>query len=110
VTVRGTSGAERRGFRAGVQCVRIWFWTVVTLWTAVACTPAPEANTVSYYREHLDARDAQLRACAEDPGSLHDTPNCINARESLRGEGRASLRNLPPMELPVDDAQKDKSE
>jgi hypothetical protein len=84
--------------------------TVVTFWAAVACAPAPEVLTVSYYREHLDERDAQLKVCAENPGALRDTPNCINARESLRGEGRTSLRDLPPMDLPVDGATKDKSE
>lgn len=97
-------------FRAGAQRVRTSLGTVVTLWAAVACAPAPEVMPVSYYRAHLDERDAQLKACAENPGALRDTPNCINARESLRGDGGTSLRDLPPMDLPVDGAQKDRGE
>jgi hypothetical protein len=99
-----TASAAKMSFRAGARCARLCFGTVVTLWAAAACAPVPETRTVSYYRENPDALKAQLYACQEDPGTLHDTPNCINAREALRQEGRGSLRDLPAMGLPTEAA------
>ena len=89
--------------RPGAQRVRTCLGIVVTVGAAVSCAPAPDlANTVPYYREHADERDAQLRKCTDSPGSLGQQPECVNAREAARLEGIGSLRELPPMDLPAD--------
>lgn len=35
---------------------------------------------VPYYKEHKQERETMLEACRKDPGTLGDTPNCINAQ------------------------------
>jgi hypothetical protein len=73
----------------------------------VACAPAPDrtARDVGYYRAHATERSEWLQVCANDPGSLGDHPDCVNAREAERLEGIGSLRTLPPMDLPVPPTQ-----
>jgi hypothetical protein len=89
--------------RPGAQCVRKCLGIVVTVSAAVSCAPAPDrANTVAYYREHAEERDAQLKKCTDDPGSLGHQPDCVNAREATRLEGIGSQRELPPLDLPVE--------
>jgi hypothetical protein len=56
--------------------------------------------TVPYYRTHPAERESMLRACADDPGQLRDSPSCVNAREAARLEDIGSLKRLPPMGLP----------
>lgn len=75
----------------------------VTLAIAVgACSPSPEParHTVDEYRADAELRRAELARCANDPGTLGDTPDCINVREAARLEDRRSLRDLPPIQLP----------
>jgi hypothetical protein len=87
-------------FRPGAQRVRNCLGIVVTVGAAVSCAPAPDrANTVTYYREHADEREALLARCADDPGSAGRTSDCVNAREAARLEGIGSLRDLPPLDL-----------
>jgi hypothetical protein len=76
---------------------------VVTSCAIVACAPVPEpgARDVEYYRKNLAARESQLARCANDPGRLLNAPDCVNAREAARMESIGTLRNLPPMDLPV---------
>ena len=89
--------------RPGAQRVRNCLGIVVTVGAAVSCAPAPDhANTVTYYREHADERDTQLKKCTDDPGSLGHQPDCVNAREAARLEGIGSQRDLPPMDLPAE--------
>jgi len=89
--------------RPGAQRVRKCLGIVVTVSAAVSCAPAPDrATTVAYYREHPDERDAVLKRCADDPGSLGKQPDCVNAREASRLEGVGSLRELPPLDLPAE--------
>ena len=89
--------------RPGAQRVRTCLGIVVTVGAAVSCAPAPDrANTVPYYREHAEQRDAQLRKCADDPGSVGRQPDCVNAREAARLEGIGSQRELPPLDLPAE--------
>jgi hypothetical protein len=69
-----------------------------------ACSRGPGGGgtlTVDYYRRHAAERAATLSKCANDPGDLRDSPNCVNAREAARVEGVGSLKSLPPMSLPV---------
>ena len=93
--------------RPGAQPLRIGLGIVVTSCTVVACAPAPDraVHDVAYYRAHATERNERLLACANDPGSLADHPDCVNAREAERLEGIGSLRALPPMDLPAPPTQ-----
>ena len=87
--------------RPGAQRVRNCLGIVVTVSAAVSCAPVPDqANTVAYYRQHATERDAQLKKCVDDPGSIGRRPDCVNAREAARLEGIGSQRKLPPLNLP----------
>jgi len=69
-----------------------------------ACNRTPGGGgtlTVDYYRAHAAERAATLSTCANDPGHLRDSPNCVNAREAARVEDVGSLKSLPPMGIPV---------
>jgi hypothetical protein len=67
------------------------------------CNRSPDDTrlTVEYFRAHAAERQATLRECANDPGNLRNSPVCVNAREAARIEDVGSLRDLPPMGLPV---------
>jgi hypothetical protein len=89
-------------FRRGARRVRECLGVVVTI-SSAACAPSPDptAHTVAYYREHIEARDAKIAVCSNDPGTLGRTPDCVNALEASRIEGIGSLRDLPPLGLPT---------
>jgi hypothetical protein len=91
---------EKRRIRRGVQCVLACLGIVVTV-TSAACMPSPKAphQTVEYYRTHPAERTAMLDVCANDPGALAETPDCVNARVAARRVGIGSLRELPPIGL-----------
>lgn len=73
----------------------------IAVFALTACGRSPDAAlTVPYYRAHAAERESMLRACAEDPGKLRDSPPCVSAREAARMEDVGSLRHLPPMGLP----------
>lgn len=95
-----TNQQSIRSSRRGAQGVRWCLGIVVTI-GAVACAPSPEPThqTVEYYRANRDARDAKLAECANDPGALGQTPDCINARQAARLDVK-SLRDLAPLDLP----------
>jgi len=57
------------------------------------------APTVEYFRAHQQERMAQLARCANDPGSLKDSPMCVNAQQAADLERHDSLRDLPSMGL-----------
>ncbi|MEQ1582281.1 MAG: EexN family lipoprotein [Steroidobacteraceae bacterium] len=67
-----------------------------------ACSPAtPESGrTVQDYVADASLRNATVQRCANDPGRLKDTPDCLNAQAAARIEGVGSLRNLPLLPLP----------
>jgi hypothetical protein len=85
--------------------VRLRLGIVVTLSALTACAPAPDRArfTVDYYRTHAQVRNSTVAQCANDPASLSQTPDCVNALEAARIEGVGSLKTLPPMGLPTDD-------
>jgi hypothetical protein len=58
-----------------------------------------EIHTVSHYRQNADERHAMMKRCSDDPGSLGQTPNCVNARQASLLEDRTTLRDLPPLGL-----------
>lgn len=89
-----------RRIRHGARGVRWCLGIVVTI-SSAACAPSPEPThqTVEYYRTNRDAREAKLAECANDPGALGQTPDCINARQAARQDVK-SLRDLAPLDLP----------
>jgi hypothetical protein len=70
---------------------------------AASCTRSPDdsALTVGYYRAHPAERHTMVDACANDPGHTGERAACTNAREAERIDGIGSLRDLPPMGLPL---------
>jgi hypothetical protein len=73
---------------------------IVPVLLASACSPeAPEVTrTVSYYRENAEERQQMIERCADNPGTLGRTPNCVNAKQAeLRDV--PSLRDLPSIGL-----------
>jgi hypothetical protein len=78
---------------------------VVALATAGCSRPAEDkAQTVDFYRTHVDERRSVVAACANDPGRLDKTPACVNAQQAEYLEGIGSIKNLPPMGLGHDQA------
>lgn len=66
------------------------------------CTrePPPAQHTVAEYRANPTLRREQFARCANDPGTLQGTPDCVNAREASRLEAVGSVRDTPPIQLP----------
>lgn len=89
-----------RSIRHGAHGVRWCLGIVVTIGTA-ACAPSPEPThqTVEYYRTNREAREAKVAECANDPGTLGKTPDCINAKQAAAIEGLGSLRDMKPLGL-----------
>ena len=90
------------GFRPGAQVRRLRLGLVVAILSTVSCAPAPDraAHTVEEYSQNAILRESEMRRCANDPGTLGTSPDCINAREAERRAGVGSLRTLPPLKLP----------
>ena len=76
------------------------FATVLPL-IAVGCGPAAgPARTVSYFQAHPKEREAVFKRCADDPGTLGETPECVNAERAEEIAGIGSFSQLPPMQFP----------
>lgn len=68
----------------------------------IACSRDPTAapRTVAWYLSHTADRASMVERCANDPGTLGTTPDCINAFAAAQRADIGSLKNLPPMGLP----------
>lgn len=66
-----------------------------------ACSREEPARTVSWYREHAEDRKAMVARCADDPGRLAKTPNCVNASQAEGQESIGHWKDLPPLDLPL---------
>lgn len=75
---------------------------VAALCAASGCSPSSVTarHTVSEYRADALLRHQKMAACANDPGTLGATPDCVNAQQASRLEDTQSLRQLPPIRLP----------
>jgi hypothetical protein len=93
-------------FRRGAQSVRARLGLIITILGAVGCAPAPDRakHSVEEYRQNAELRQRVFARCTGDPGSLAQSPDCVNAREAERLEGVGSLRTLPPLDLPASSA------
>jgi len=80
--------------------MRSGFWALVTSLSAVGCAPVPNPRNVAEYRANAKLRASELARCANDPGTLRETPDCTNARAAERLESIGQLRLLPPLPVP----------
>ena len=89
-------------FRPGAQVGRFCLGLVVTILSTASCAPVPDRarHTVEEYAKDAALRHSQMALCANDPGTIANSPDCINAREAERQAGVGSLRTLPPLKLP----------
>ena len=89
-------------FRPGARSVRIGLGIVVTFLSAAGCAPEPDRaqHTVDEYRQDPQLRRQEFELCANDPGTLGKSPDCVNVREAERTAGVGSLRDLPQLRLP----------
>lgn len=46
-----------------------------------------EVHTVEWYKEHREECDKKLKECENNPGEMHHTPNCVNARKAFVNRG-----------------------
>ena len=67
---------------------------------------AGPVRTVAYFRAHPKTLQAVWQRCANDPGELAKTPDCVNARQAEVVNGIGSFRDLPPMTFPGQPAAK----
>ena len=87
-------------FRPGAAFLRSGLRLVVATLSAVGCAPVPNPHTVAEYRANPALRTSELARCANDPGTLRSTPDCVNARAADRMESLGQLRSLAPLRLP----------
>jgi hypothetical protein len=87
--------------------VKILQLAAIVLLSGVGCSPQPEAarHTVDDYRADKTLRQDIFKKCANDPGTLGKSPDCINAREAERLESMGSLRDSRPLGLDAKKAQ-----
>jgi hypothetical protein len=89
MTVRKKSSSKRG----------LWFAMVPAL-IAAGCGSSMPTRTVSYFQAHPNERETVYKRCADDPGTLGKTPECVNAIQAETIAGFGSFRHLPPMHLP----------
>lgn len=78
----------------------LWFATVLPLMGACGSSSGP-VRTVSYFQAHPKEREMVFKRCADDPGSLGKTPECVNVSQAEALEGIGSFRHLAPMQFPA---------
>jgi hypothetical protein len=81
--------------------VKINCLAAVLLLGAAGCSreAAVARHTVEEYRTDKSLREVVFRDCANDPGTLRNTPDCVNAQEAERLESYGSLRESGPIGL-----------
>jgi len=81
--------------------MKIAYLAILGLLGAAACTRQADVarHTVEEYRADKTLRQDVFKKCANDPGTLRATPDCINASEAERLESFGSLRNSGPLGL-----------
>lgn len=85
----------------GLRAVALFAFGVTVTITCCTRQPASAQHTVAEYRANAALRREQFARCVNDPGSLGQTPDCINAREASRLEDIGSVRDTPPIHLPT---------
>ncbi len=74
---------------------------ILALLLLSACSQEPERAryTVEEYLTNDALREAKVKECTNDPGTLSHTPDCVNALRAASLESRGSLRKSPPVGL-----------
>jgi hypothetical protein len=75
---------------------------IVTFLSAAGCAPAPDraSHSVEDYQQDVQLRRSELARCTSDPGSLKESPDCMNVEAAERTVGVGNLRDLAPLKLP----------
>lgn len=75
--------------------MKIRYVVALVLVGAAGCTRESDTarHTVEQYRADKSLRQEVFGKCANDPGTLRNTPDCVNAREAERLESYGSLRD-----------------
>ena len=81
--------------------MKIHTLTALVLVNLVGCSREADVarHTVEDYRADKTLRQDMFKKCANDPGTLGKTADCINAQEAERLESYGSLRNSGPIGL-----------
>lgn len=88
-----------------ISCARNMILVSVSSLMLAGCfeddTPSETTRSVEWYQEHAVEREDKLKECANNPGELENTPNCVNALQAARLESSGSLRNveIPPLQF-----------
>lgn len=71
--------------------------------TLSGCSPKPPKAkfTADEYLARPEQLDAKVKECANNPGDLRDDPDCVNALTAEERRSQGSLRDLPPLDLPI---------
>ena len=75
--------------------MKIHTLTALVVVNLVGCSREADVarHTVEEYGADKTLRQEMFQKCANDPGTLGKTPDCINAQEAERLESYGSLRN-----------------
>ena len=81
---------------------RLSLWLAAVLSSILSgCGPsAGPARTVSYFQAHPQEREVVFKHCADDPGTLGKTAECVNAERAEEIAGIGSFSHLAPMQFP----------
>ena len=94
------------------MAMRVLGVSVLGLLELMACARGSEEarRKVDEYRADAALRQAAVRRCRHDPGTLRGTPDCINAETAASLEDRVRLRDAPPVGLDRASAPRDQGQ
>jgi hypothetical protein len=72
-----------------------WFVLATASALCASCSRPEPPKTVAYYKGHTAERDARIAVCKNDPGTLKNDPDCINAISA--GVSSWGSATLPPV-------------
>lgn len=79
---------------------------IVVIFAAIGsgCTqeaaPPKATHTVDEYLAKPKVMEAKLRECANNPGELRNTPDCINVKAAAQQNGIGSRKKMEPLKFP----------
>jgi hypothetical protein len=95
------AGPATSRFRSlGLWAAALCAFVSLTMTCCTRETPVAQ-HTVAEYRANAALRREAFARCMNDPGSLGETPDCINAKEASRLEDIGSVRDTTTIHLPT---------
>lgn len=76
---------------------RLWLGLLLPFLADGCGASSGPVRTVSYFEAHPKEREALVKRCADDPGTLGESAACVNATQAEAIEGIGSFRDLAPM-------------